>query len=154
MKDELKSRLDAIFDAHDAAKKAAASAFVREFKRVGNTIIRPAMEEVGKHAEARGIAFEVSEEDEKLPDDRRGGGQQARIEIVFFPSGGARYPKHDYPAFTVICDKYKQNVLFHQRTMMPGKGGMSGSTGEASLADVTSEQIQTQILDVLAKAFE
>jgi hypothetical protein len=162
MKDEIKSKLDAILDRHDAAKRAAAEAkrvaenkeqaFIREFLKICDTVIRPAMEEIGNSVSVRGISFRISNQDAIPSDPRRGGGQGPSIAITFFP-GQQEYPEHDFPAFTVFGNKYKQNVTFHERTMMPGRGGSAGPSGEANLAELSSDLVQTKILNVLHKGF-
>jgi len=161
MKDETKSKLDAIFDRHEASKRAAAQAkqvveskeeaFVRAFNEASDKIIRPALEEVGKHAKARGISYEISNEEDKLPTGREPG-RSASIAITFFP-GEKKYPPTEFPALTVFCEKHKQRVRFHERTMMPGRGGHAGPTGEADLPQITADLIQQKILDVLSQAF-
>jgi hypothetical protein len=71
---------------------------------------------------------------------------------LFFP-GEKSHSKLEFPTFTVFCDKSKQRVRFHDRTMMPGRGGSAGSSGEADLTEVTTDLIQAKILDVVEKAF-
>jgi hypothetical protein len=94
MKKEVKSRLDAVLDAREASNLAATQAkqaresreeaFAREFNKVRDAVIRPAMEEMGKHVEQRGLFFEIAHEDETPPDPPRGGGRDASIAITFF----------------------------------------------------------------------
>jgi hypothetical protein len=163
MKDETKARLEAILDVHEAAKHAAAQTkhvretkeevFLREFNRIREAIIRPAMEEIGKHVQLRSCSFEIHDEDERLPDPHRGGGRNPSIAIIFFP-GEQRTPRHQFPALTVFCDKHNECVIFHDRTITPGKGGTAGSSGEVPLEQITSDLIQERILNVLQKTFK
>jgi hypothetical protein len=95
---------------------------MRDFANIRDTLIRPAMEEIGNHAQLRGISFRISSQDEVPPDPRHGGGRDASIAIIFFP-GGEKHSDHEFPAFTVFCNKHKQRAIFHDRTMMPGRGG-------------------------------
>lgn len=160
MKDDIKSRLDATFQKHEATKRAAIEAkqvaetkeqiFLREFMEARESIIRPAMEEIGEYVKSKGHNYEVSTEDDSPSLDSRSRSTPASIHLTL---GDGHRPSHEFPGFSVICEKGQQKVRFHESTMWPGRGGHAGSAGEASLSEVTKDLVQEKILKVVAAAF-
>ena len=162
MKEEIKSKLEAAFEKHEQSKRSAADAkqvaenksqtFLREFIAAREAIIRPAMEEVGEYVQGKGYAFEVSIEDDKPSLDGRSRSTPASIRLTIFPSE-RRYPVHENPGFSVICEKGEQKVRFHESTMSPSRGGHAGPAGQATLGALTKDLIQEKILKVVAEVF-
>ncbi|WP_018183967.1 hypothetical protein [Kaistia granuli] len=162
MKDELKQTLDAAFQRHEASKRAATEAkqvaetkaqtFLRDFIEARDTIIRPAMEEIGEYVRNQGYVFEVSTEDDKPSPDGRGRSIAASIRLTFL-LGDRHRPSYEYPGLSVICEKQQQKVRFHESTMSPGRGGHAGPAGEATLNSITKEMVQEKISKVVAEIF-
>jgi hypothetical protein len=162
MKDEIKSRLEAAFDKHEATKRAVADAkqvaesneqrFLREFMEAQDSIIRPAMEEIGDYVKSKGYTYAVTAEDDKPSPDGKSRSSPAAIRLTIF-IGERRGPSHEFPTFSVICEKGQQKVRFHESTMSPGRGGHSGSAGEAPLSEVTKDLIQEKILKIVTEVF-
>lgn len=162
MKDDIKSKLDAAFEKHEASKRAAATAkqvaetkeqvFLREFVEARDAIVRPAMEEVGEYVKGKGYSYEVSTEDDKPSLDGRSRSTPASIRLTMF-LGEGRYPSHEHPGFSVICEKGQQKVRFHENTTSPGRGGHSGPAGETTLPELKKDLIQEKILKVVAEVF-
>lgn len=162
MKHEIKSKLDAAFQRHEASKRAASEAkqvaetkeqvFLREFIEARDAIIRPAMEEIGEYVKGKGYSYEVSTEDDKPSPDGRSRSTPASIRLTMF-LGERRYPAYEHPGFSVTCEKGQQKARFHENTTSPGRGGHSGPAGEAPLPDLTKDLIQEKILKVVAEVF-
>lgn len=162
MKDEIKSKLEATFEKHEASKRAAATAkqvaetkeqvFLREFVEARDAILRPAMEEIGEYVKGKGYSYEVSTEEDKPPLDGQSRSTPASIRLTIF-LGGRRHPVHEYPGFSIICEKGQQKVRFHESTMSPGRGGHAGPAGETTLAKLTKDLVQEKILKVVAEVF-
>lgn len=162
MKQETQSKLDAMFAKHRASKDAAfeaaekaedkAASFLATFLEKRESVIRPAMVAMGEYVKDKGYAYEVSIEEDKPSHDGRGRHTPASIRLTVFLEKG-RYPIHDHPGFSVICEKGQQNVRFHENTTSPGHGGHSGPAGQAKLEDLTADTIQQGILKVFAEVF-
>lgn len=162
MKEDIKSKLDTAFEKHEASKRAAANAkevaetkeqvFLREFIKARDTFIRPAMEEIGEYVKGKGYSYEVSTEDDMPSLDGRSRSTPASIRLTMF-LGERRHPVHENPGFSVICEKGRQKVRFHECTMSPAHGGRAGPAGEAALPDLTNDLIQEKIMKVIAEVF-
>jgi len=162
MKDDIKSKLDAAFEKHEASKRLAAKAkqaaetkeevFLREFIEARDTIIRPAMEEIGGYVKGKGYSYEISTEDDKPSPDGRSRSVPASIRLTIF-LGERRFPVHENPGFSAICEKGQQNVWFHECTMSPGRGGHAGPAGQATLSQITKDLIQEKVMKVVADVF-
>jgi hypothetical protein len=140
VRDEIKSKLDAVFAKHDESKRKAAeahnkeSSFLRAFLNVREETIRPAMDEVGEYVRGQGYTFRISTEEDGLSKGGTNRPIPASIKIEF-PIGEP--PTYDIPvpSFKVICEKDTQRVLFHENTT----GGQSSSAGDASLSELTGD---------------
>lgn len=160
MKDELKSSLDAIFKADSDRKSAAQRAldeglrkdaeFSAAFQACAESVIKPAMEELGAYAEAQGYPYRIDEHREEA----QGGRHQApSIAIVFVLQRGKYHPINELPSFAVRCDKQKRKVEFVENTFSPGSPGRSGPAGEAALEEITAELIHSRIVRLLEEVF-
>jgi hypothetical protein len=162
MKDSVKSGLDALFRATqeknnqvqsvEKEKERREEALLSSFYVLQKSIIRPAMEAIGKYVEEKGYKYEIDESKEGTAQD--GKHQSASIAIRFFFGKESDRPTYQYPAFTVFFEKHAQKVRFHESTVVPGRGGQAGPAGEASLDEVTVDLIHTKILHVLTEAFK
>lgn len=162
MEEKLKAELDALVMKHENAKAAATratekrdaeqDAFVRRFVEVRDRCIGPAMKEVADYLEGRGFQQAVKKTaGEPSP---RGVEQVASISLIIYvgDDGERRRQDMDYPAFTYICDRSKQHVWMHERTMAPRRGGQAGIVGEPLQPEqITRELVQSRILSFLKK---
>lgn len=161
MKDNIKSDLDTIFRTHqekrnneqklEEEKGRREEEFLSQFYAHQKTTIRPAMESIGKYVEEKGYSFRIDEnKDEISPDVKRRG---ASISICFLVGRDSGRPSHEYPYFTVFCDKHAQRARFSESTISPGLGGRSGAAGDAPLHEVTEELIHKKIIKILTEVF-
>jgi hypothetical protein len=163
MGEDIKSKFEAVFQKHAASKLAAAkaqdvkeskwAAFLRAFLDARETTIRPAMTEVGEYVRGNGYHYEISTVDDSISNDKNHRPISAAIRITFF-TGDDRAPVGNFPHFTVICDKERQRVGFHESTISPGRGGHAGGVGGAPLSELTTEMVQEKIIKVLSEAFK
>lgn len=169
MKADLKAELDELFEASavstrraEVARNAEAeqqAAFVQGFEEKRADVIAPALSEFAEHIRARGWQVSVNQPDETAPEhDARGRvstpGKQAAIELTFSRPGvhpRTGYALRELPQFSIICDKSKRDVYFHEKTMGPGHGGSSGSTGRAKLDELTPELVQQRAVAYFKK---
>lgn len=161
MKDELKSSLDAMFQADGERKSAAQKAqdeglrkeaeFLAAFHACAETLIKPAMEEIGAYAEEKGYPYRIDEHREETGQGARR--QPASIAIVFVMQKGKYHPTNELPSFAVRCDKSGRKVEFLENTMSPGNPGRSGGAGEASLEELTRDMVQAKIVSLLQEVF-
>jgi hypothetical protein len=154
LRDDIKSKLDAVFAKHDESKRKAAeaqhkeSSFLRAFLDAREKTIRPAMVEVGEYVRGKGCTFRISTEEDGLSKDGTNRLIPASIKIEFCIGEPPTY-EIPVPSFEVICEKHTQRVLFHENTT----GGQSSSAGDASLSELTGDMIQERILAVVAEVF-
>jgi hypothetical protein len=163
MKYDIKSKLDAAFEKHEASERTAAEVqqdreskeqvFLREFIQVRKSVVRPAMEEIGEYVEGKGYSYDISTEDDRPSPHGRGRSTPASITLTILLGGERRYPLHEHPGLSVICDKDKRKVRFHESVRSPGRGGHSGPAGEAELPDLTTDFVQERIVNVVAQVF-
>jgi hypothetical protein len=52
-----------------------------------------------------------------------------------------------------MLDKANAKVAFVTSTMVPGRGGVAGGSGDALLASVNSDIIEAKITEIIAKVF-
>jgi hypothetical protein len=153
LRDDIKSKLDAVFAKHDESRRKAAeaqhkeSSFLRAFLDACEKTIRPAMVEVGEYLRGKGYTFRISTEEDGFSKDGKNR-IPASIKIEF-PIGGLSTYDIPLPSFEVICEKHTQRVLFHENTT----GGQSSSAGDTSLSELTGDMIQERVLAVVAEVF-
>lgn len=162
MKDSVKSGLDGIFRAHqeknnqvqnlEKEKERRENEFLSAFYAHQKSIIRPAMEAIGKYVEEKGCKYEIYESQDGAT--HGGKHQGASIEIRFLFGKDSYRPSHEYSSFTVFCEKHVQKVRFHENIIALGRGGQSAPAGEASLDEATEDLIHTKILRVLTEAIK
>jgi hypothetical protein len=162
MNESVKSGLDGIFRTHqdknnqvqslEKEKENREKEFLSAFYAHQNSIIRPAMEAIGKYIEEKGCKYEI---DESQDGATHGGRHQgASIAIRFLFGKDSYRPMHEYSSFAVFCEKNVQKARFHENIVAAGRGGQSSPAGEASLDEVTEDLIHTKILRVLTEAIK
>ncbi len=161
MNDNIKSDLDALFRTHREKRDTALKLeeekgrreeeFVSQFYAHQKSTIRPAMEAVGKYIEEKGYSYRIDESKDELTHDVKR--QGASISICFLFGKDSYRPSHEYPYFTVFCDKRAQRARFNESTISPGLTGRSGESGDALLNEVTEELIHKKILRILTEVF-
>lgn len=159
MTDQLKASIDAIFDRHDAAKRAAVAAaekrksdeelFVDMFIDARAAVIRPALERVADLVKARGYQCEVTESDGEP--DGRGGKSDPSVTLTILLDKPDQHQRQ--PHLSAICDRLQRRVRFHESTMTPGRGGHAGPAGEAALPSVTDELVFTKAVKFIGEVF-
>lgn len=160
MQEDLKQRLDKAF-AENAEKKkkaeerrakvvSAEEQFLLDFAQAAESVIRPALIEIGELGAANGLPYRIeSSKGGRTSDGRE---ERASIGIIFLEGDPTRYrPSHEYAGWTAFAERHKQNVWFHKRTMGPGRGGMACSTGESTIANLSPELIQSEVAAVLTE---
>ncbi|MDE2135492.1 MAG: hypothetical protein KGJ49_12965 [Alphaproteobacteria bacterium] len=162
MKDELQTKLDSVFIKHEASKAAAAQVqriaknkedeCLEAFAVVRHTLIGPAMKEIGEYIKAKGYTYEISVVNGGFEPGRDRREVPASIRLTFL-LGDRNLPDYEYPGFSVICEKSRGTVLFHESTSSPGRGGHSGPAGEVKISELTKELLQERILKVIAEIF-
>ena len=162
MQNDVKSKLDQVFQAHQQALSAAEQAkvvrrtkedqAVQDFYQARETIIKPAMQAMGDYLKSNGYAFVISQEDDASSAQRSSG--RASITLMFSltsqtPSRGGS----EFPHFSAALYKDSAKVVFGESTISPGKGGYSSGCGEALISELDPNVIQAKIADTIAKAF-
>jgi len=160
VKDSTKTSLDALLKAdrekrdlrtiEQAEKRRLENQFLAAFYVQQETVIKPAMEEMGKYLERSGYAYRIEERKDVTQTDGRH--QPAAISIRFFEDQNSSRPfsqTNDGPAFTVMCDWRDRKVRFHESRMHFGGGGQAGPAGDAPLDQVNADFVQGRITAVL-----
>lgn len=162
MTEQLKTALDEIFVAHDEKKRQLAKkkserelieqAFVDEFYKCRDSIIRPTFEAIGEYVKTKGYNYRIDTVEEQR--DRDGRYQSPSISIIFLLGGGDTYSRiNEYPHLTVNCSKSSSTLTFFESTMSPGRGGHSGSAGETTPNKITAELINAKVVAILKQVF-
>lgn len=155
-----KSNLDALFDEKRKRQDAVAEAnkaeqqtrdyFLEQFLVKVEEVVRPTMTELGEYLKTKGWEYQIVTQKEGTSMDR---GQprllDESISLRMFPDGQVRHPAHENPALTVIADKVKKEVRFHECTMSPGAGGHAGSAGSCPLEGLTKQLLDDKITKVI-----
>jgi hypothetical protein len=164
MDQEISKQLNNILDSFDAKQKEAKRVeeqkktereiFLENFSKIIVDTITPAMEEVTKFLKTRGHDTDIKEFKEKIND--KGITEPAKISFRIFPLGNRprSLEPYDCPSVSFIVDSFQNRVNAHISTMMPGKGGHSGSEGLYSLNQITKEIVQKHIITTLSEAFK
>ena len=164
MDDSTKSKLQALFDADKARKaqlieqanvqKDQESAFLIEFLKVRDEIIAPEMQKMADFIINQGWNAEVVAEDERLGDKDRTEPASIRMMVGKDASQRLQYRWHENAYIRVVCEKRTFKAGFHECTIMPGRGGMSGGTGTVTLAELTPAYLEQRLATFIAKLFK
>lgn len=164
MNKEAKSQLDGLMDKYEQrlaeAKtkqeqiKLEEGAFLSEFKRLREEVIRTTMEEVGIHLKARGHDYRISEAEESV--DAEGRTQDAEITFSIFPTGIDRslYRPENTPSISFTAPRYKKKISVHGSNMLPNRGGSAGPRGEFKAEEIDSALVEREVLGVLEEIFD
>jgi len=162
MDETTNKRLNDILDSYDAKREAAQheaersktehQQFLESFAKKASETIRPAMQDLAEQLKARGHEFEITEQQERADSDDHT--QDAGITLTIYPTGQRpSYPnQRACPHVAFMTNSYKNSVYVRESTMMPGRGGRSGSTKEYDLDQITPKVVYEHILKVLAEA--
>jgi len=129
--------------------RADQEAFVVDFERLADEVMRPAMEAIGLVLRERGHDFDISARTERL--DRQGRVLDARITMSVFPSGVARdrYTPLNTPQVSFVCDRRARKIRVHDVTFMPTGTGRASARGEWTVDRMTPGFAERAILDFL-----
>jgi hypothetical protein len=164
MNKETKSQLDTLIDKYEQrlveAKtkqeqiKSEEEAFLSEFKRLREGVIRTTMEEIGAHLKVRGHDYRISETEESVEEEGRT--QDAEITFSIFPAGIDRsfYKPENTPSISFTAPRYKKKISVHGSNMMPNRGGSAGPRGEFKAEEINSALVEREVLGVLEEIFD
>ena len=157
MKNDIKSKLDTAFAKleeaqRDAAEEKAvaetkAEAFRKRFLDVRESMIRPAMEEIGQYIRSKGYDFDIT-----ASDGDKNGAASIKLTIIEGPRSGFYRPGANptLPGLSVHCLSEKQVVGFHENTI-GNYGGHASGAGEFTLEQLTKDLVQDKVANVLAE---
>lgn len=160
MQDDLKLKLDQAFAANAEKKRraneqraqiiSAEEQFLKDFALVADTVIKPALTEIGELAKTNGLPYRIESSQAGKGGNSRDG--RASIGIIFIEGDQDRYrPSHEYAGWIAFADTTKLKIAFHKRTMGPGKGGMAGGTGEHAVSAITQDVVHGEVAAVLTE---
>lgn len=161
MKIDLKGKLDQIFETHSAredeiarrrlADKDATEEFRSAFRDAAEKVIKPALDELSNYLLGKQQRSRVIRTDEAMSSAGR---ELASVTLrLLF---GDDHPYRDgieNAQLSFQADTTKRKVNVFRNTMRPGRGGQAGSIGTFPLESVTSDFIEEQAADWLAKVF-
>jgi hypothetical protein len=159
MNREIESTLHTLLDKYDNKQshareveerlRAEQDAFVADFERLADDVMRPAMDAIGILLRERGHDFDISARTERI--DRQGRPLDARITMSVFPSGVARerYTPLNTPQVSFVCDRRARKVRVHDVTFMPTGTGRAASRGEWTIDRITPAFAERAIVDFL-----
>jgi hypothetical protein len=154
MKQEAKVQLDALLRMHISNLRIAADEGscepepkLEQFKDAFETVILPAMEEIGEQLRSKGFGFNVTY---SLRQSKEAGYPVTPAEIaITLYLDGKNYLHRDNPRLGIVFQPADCTVRFRQSTMRPQRGGQATDAGVMPLVAVTEELIQAKIISVL-----
>jgi hypothetical protein len=158
MKKEIAERIGKSLNQHQEAKHKAAEVrdqrvaeedqFVREFYKVRDEIVKPAMEAIAAMVEEKGYPCDIKAKDAQT---ELSSSLPASIEIII-----NRDPKRgqQQPHLEVICDKVQRKVRFHESTLGSGGMGTAHDVGEVTLDEISEDLIQEKLADLISKPLD
>jgi hypothetical protein len=111
---------------------------------------------MGEYLKGKGFGSSIFAADDGAKGDS---GRPSAAHITMMISTTAATPAHgfgisnDCPMVRVMLDKANAKVAFVTSTMVPGRGGVAGGSGDALLASVNSDIIEAKITEIIAKVF-
>jgi hypothetical protein len=159
MNRDTETTLNALLDKYDSKISQARAfeersrmeqeAFVADFERLADEVMRPAMDAIGNALRGRAHDFEVSARSERV--DRQGRLLDARITMSVFPAGipRDRYTSLNTPQVSFVCDRRARRIRVHDVTFMPTGTGRAASRGEWTIDRVTPAFVEKAILEFL-----
>jgi hypothetical protein len=159
MNRETETALQSLLDKYDSKQshareledrmRAEQDAFVADFERLADEVLRPTMEAIGVVLLDRGHGFDIAARTERV--DRQGRPLDARITMSVYPSGVARdrYTPLNTPQVSFVCDRRARKIRVHDVTFMPTGTGRAASRGEWTVDRVTPAFAERAVLDFL-----
>lgn len=132
-------------DAREAAKLRVAS-FRREFLRLQNSIVVPAMHAIGDLVRSRGYEFEV--EAAREASDLRAAEPRTRL-LVAITRGGGRQHR---PSLDAICDTRGEAIRFEVH--IPTRGSFVTKLAEVSPSDLGEDFVHARAVEFLQQIFD
>jgi hypothetical protein len=154
MKKELSDRIDKAIEAQRNAADVAAESkdqrskaeqqFVRDFCRVRDQTIHPAMVEIADKLHAAGHRFTIEAKEE----GSRGSNSPAGLTLTIFNQPRQRGVEE--PKFSVVCDKTNERAVFYEGEISM-LSGIVGGAGEAKLSDVSADLVHEKLVPWVEK---
>lgn len=147
LNDDMGKRLDRFTEKGDASAdenrqgKAVEDGFPAEFEALKLSVIRPAFERIGNRLTARGHAFNVSEE------------ARGKISLHIVPAGVNKsiHPYDWFPTFSFFGAPFTKTIGTHARNTRPNSDSGSGSRGDYTAAQLTTEMVEKQLMKFIAE---
>jgi hypothetical protein len=166
MRDETRQELDALLGAREERlarehaaedeKHAEGNTFVRQFLDLQESVIRPAMEEIGKQLQQHGYVFRIDEGTHRLSKGQRDL-DSASIYMKVLPPGGklSQLQSKEVPfiGFTASAGQ-RPYVRVERSVSLPGKGRMSEESKEYQLGQIGAEAVEREILALVKLVIE
>ncbi len=159
MKEETKSKLNALMDEYDEKLKKKKktqeeieleeNAFIDEFYRLRRKVMRPIIDEIGDYIKEHGHDYKVKEE--KLIDDYSTK-KDAKITMMVFPSG------IDRSAYTVsnisfTANKKEKDIYVSSKVIERNKSGTAEDRGVYNTNQINGDLVEKEIFNFLKAIF-
>lgn len=130
--------------------KTDEDAFQHGFVDLRNRVVRPVFEATGVILKARGHDFKITEEE--FGEERSGKSTEAAISIQVMPAGMDRPSQGSppFPSLSFITRRYNKTVCVLASNATPKPSGAAGSRGDYQLAQVNTEMVQAELLQLIA----
>ena len=161
MKDEDTTRLRSIVEAYnqktdaasakEAEKKSKEVAFLEAFRKLVAETIRPAFEEIVAVLKANGHETIITQSQESRATDGRSDKHES-LKLRVIPRGYTKLHDHDsLPEVVFTADTSNQRIRIYVSERMPGESGGSGSRGDHTLDQISSDFVVKLTLEMLGK---
>lgn len=157
MEDDLKARLEGLFEIHNSKQRQQQKAvderalrqaeFLERFYTATLEVFIPAFEELTAFARSKGLDARVDVGKEGI--DGQGRPRAAYAAIRFYMGKDLHRPAHEYPHLTIMCEKSSLATAIHKSTIAPGAGGQGGPVGQFQLDILTKEFLQQKVVELL-----
>jgi hypothetical protein len=161
MKDEDTKRLRSIVEAYDektdaasarkAEKKSKEVAFLDAFRKLIAETIRPALDEIVAVLKSSGHQGIIAQSQESRAVEGRSDKHES-LKFSVIPKGYTKLHEHDsLPEVVFTADTSNERIRIYVSERMPGESGGSGSRGDHTLDQITSDFVVKLTLEVLGK---
>jgi DNA gyrase/topoisomerase IV subunit A len=162
MKNQTKLELEAILDGYEKKQleerlrqdqeQYELETYIEDFKELREKVIRPVMEDMGDILEQKGHDFKIKEKEYSM--DKKAFATEARIEFKIFPRSNAEeFYAENHPSVMFSSDVTSRNIKVHGSYVMPGRRGERELIRTYAISEITSDNVEKEILDILIKAF-
>lgn len=134
-------------DAKDR-QQSEAEAFYQEFKRVRTEVIRPSMDDIGAQLKAKGHTVDIAE----VGDERSKRDAKITLRVAIGGVPSSAYVAENSAAVS-FCHAGHTTVSIQASTPSQNKSEFAGSRGNYALAEITTELVETKVLEVLEEMF-